>query len=72
MRGKHKFICNCQESRPCSHEIEFIEKSKYCLYCHELRNNSHHCSGKKAYQYGYQNGLKTKGVQDESNNKNSN
>lgn len=57
MARQVKFICSCEETKPCSHELAFIEKQKHCIYCNELKSGSHHCSGKKAYSYGY-----TKGV----------
>jgi hypothetical protein len=35
-------------------EIEVIEKdNRICRFCGEIKTESHHCSGKKAFQFGY-------------------
>lgn len=35
-------------------ETQVIEKdTRICRFCGEIKSSSHHCSGKKAFQFGY-------------------
>lgn len=61
MARRIKFSCSCEENRPCSHELAFIEKQKHCNYCNEIKSSSHHCSGKNAYNYGFKMGVEENG-----------
>lgn len=34
-------------------DLEVEKDTRICRFCGEIKTESHHCSGKKAFQFGY-------------------